>query len=85
MLFSDGAVPYIMAWVTALKYGVMAATAYGFMNTIGVAMGALCTMILGSMKDSGHLGLAFALLGLVTALALIVQLTVLRPTTDDKQ
>lgn len=61
------------------------ATAYGFMNTIGVAMGALCTMILGSMKDSGHLGLAFALLGLVTALALIVQLTVLRPTTDDKQ
>ncbi|MBO4679512.1 MAG: YfhO family protein, partial [Lachnospiraceae bacterium] len=32
MLFSDGAVPYIMAWVTALKYGVMAATAYGFMK-----------------------------------------------------
>ena len=32
LLFSDGAVPYIMAWVTALKYGVMAATAYGFMK-----------------------------------------------------
>ena len=32
LLFSEGAIPYIMAWVTALKYGVMAVTAYGFMK-----------------------------------------------------
>lgn len=32
LLFSDAAIPYIMAWVTALKYGVMAMTAYGFMK-----------------------------------------------------
>ena len=32
LLFSDGAIPYIMAWITALKYGVMAMTAYGFMK-----------------------------------------------------
>ena len=61
------------------------ATAYGFMNTVGVAMGAVCTQVLGRMQDGGHLGAAFAVLGIVTALALIVQLTVLRPTTDDMQ
>ena len=61
------------------------ATAYGFMNTVGVAMGAVCTQVLGRMQDGGHLGAAFAVLGVVTALALLVQLTVLRPTTDDKQ
>ena len=59
------------------------ATAYGFMNTVGVAMGAVCTQVLGRMQDGGHLGAAFAVLGLVTAAALLVQLTVLRPTTDD--
>ena len=58
-------------------------TAYGCMNTVGVAMGAVCTQVLGRMQDGGHLGAAFAVLGLVTALALLVQLTVLRPTTDD--
>ena len=61
------------------------ATAYGFMNTVGVAMGAVCTQVLGKMQDGGHLGAAFAVLGLVTAAALLVQLTVLRPTTDDMQ
>ncbi|MBR6881814.1 MAG: MFS transporter [Bacteroidales bacterium] len=61
------------------------ATAYGFMNTVGVAMGAVCTQVLGRMQDDGHLGAAFAVLGVVTALALLVQLTVLRPTTDDMQ
>lgn len=63
--------------------GRLRATAYGFMNTVGVAMGAVCTQVLGRMQDGGHLGAAFAVLGIVTALALLVQLTVLKPTTDD--
>lgn len=58
------------------------ATAYGLMNMVGVAMGALCTQLLGRIPN---LGLSFALLGGVTALALTLQLTVLRPTTDDMQ
>ena len=58
------------------------ATAYGFMNMVGVAMGALCTTLLGKIHN---LGLSFAILGGVTALALILQLTILRPTTDDMQ
>ena len=57
------------------------ATAYGFMNMVGVAMGALCTQLLGKIPN---LGLSFALLGGVTALALVLQLTILHPTTDDK-
>ncbi len=65
--------------------GRLRATAYGFMNTVGVAMGAVCTQVLGRMQDNGHLGAAFAVLGVVTALALLVQLTFLRPVTDDKQ
>jgi MFS family permease len=59
------------------------ATAYGFMNTVGVAMGAVCTQVLGRMQDGGHLGAAFAVLGIVTAAALLVQLIVLKPVTDD--
>ena len=58
------------------------ATAYGFMNMVGVAMGALCTTLLGKIPN---LGLSFAILGGVTAVALLLQLTILRPTTDDMQ
>ena len=56
------------------------ATAYGFMNMVGVAMGALCTQLLGRISN---LGLSFAILGGITAVALTLQLTVLRPQTDD--
>ena len=58
------------------------ATAYGFMNMVGVAMGALCTTLLGKIPN---LGLSFAILGGVTALALVLQLSILHPTTDDMQ
>ena len=61
------------------------ATAYGIMNMTGVFMGALCTQMLGRMADTGNLGLAFAVLGGVTLLALALQLGVLRPQTDDMQ
>ena len=59
------------------------ATAYGIMNMTGVVMGAISTQILGSWADGGNLGLAFAVLGGITALALVVQLVVLKPQTDD--
>ena len=58
------------------------ATAYGLMNMVGVAMGALCTQLLGKIPN---LGLSFAILGGVTAIALLLQLTILKPTTDDMQ
>lgn len=61
------------------------ATAYGIMNMTGVMMGAVCTQILGKWAEEGNLGLAFAVLGGITAIALIVQVTVLKPVTDDMQ
>lgn len=59
------------------------ATAYGIMNMTGVVAGAVCTQVLGKWAEGGNLGLAFAVLGAITAVALIVQITVLRPVTDD--
>ena len=59
------------------------ATAYGIMNMTGVMMGAVCTQILGKWAEGGNLGLAFAMLGCIIAVALLAQITILNPTTDD--
>lgn len=59
------------------------ATAYGLMNMTGVFMGALVTQVLGNWAENGNLGLGFALMGGIVALAVILQLTLLRPTTDN--
>lgn len=61
------------------------ATAYGIMNMTGVMMGAVCTQILGKWAEDGNLGLAFAVLGCIIAVALVAQITILNPTTDDMQ
>lgn len=61
------------------------ATAYGIMNMTGVMMGAVCTQILGKWAEGGNLGLAFAVLGCIIAVALVAQITILNPATDDMQ
>lgn len=61
------------------------ATAYGIMNMTGVMMGAVCTQVLGKWAEGGNLGLAFAVLGCIIAVALVAQITILNPTTDDMQ
>ena len=61
------------------------ATAYGIMNMTGVMMGAVCTQILGKWAEGGNLGLAFAVLGCIIAVALVAQITILNPITDDMQ
>lgn len=58
-------------------------TAYGIMNMTGVFAGAAVTQVLGKWSDGGNLGLGFAVLGGVVVVALILQLTCLRPTTDN--
>ena len=52
---------------------------------VGVMSGAVCTQVLGSWADGGNLGMAFTVLGGVTAIALAVQIIVLKPQTDDMQ
>ena len=59
------------------------ATAYGIMNMTGVFFGALITQVLGRWADNGNLGLGFALMAAALGIALLLQLTVLRPTTDN--
>lgn len=60
------------------------AMAYGFMNSLGVIMGAITTQLLGGLAESVGLGMCFALMGVILVVALVLQLTVLRPKYDDK-
>lgn len=59
------------------------ATAYGVMNMVGVFAGAMITSVLGSWSDNGNLGTGFALLAVVVAIAIAVQLYSLHPKSDD--
>lgn len=55
------------------------ATAYGFLNTAGIFAGALITDYLGKSTDAGNLGTDFALLSIVVAAVVIIQLIFLKP------
>lgn len=70
----------ILCQIISAKYR---ATAYGIMNMVGVFAGAMVTQVLGKWTDGGNLGMGFAVLGVVVAVALALQLIFLRPTTDN--
>ena len=55
------------------------ATGYGLMNFVGIASGAFITDLLGKSSDSGSLGRDFAVLGIVVVVAIVLQLTMLKP------
>ena len=54
------------------------------MNMTGVFAGAAITEVLGKWTDGGKLGLGFAMLAIIVLIAL-VQLTFLRPKTDNME
>ncbi|MGN8034150.1 MFS transporter [Chitinophaga sp. 22321] len=60
------------------------ATAYGLLNMSGVFAGAFITDLLGKSTDAGNLGKSFAMLAGVVLIALIIQLSFLRPAADEK-
>lgn len=60
------------------------ALAYGFMNSVGVLMGAVTTQALGRLTESVGLGTCFTMMAGLLIIALALQLIVLRPTHDDK-
>lgn len=70
----------ILCQVVSKKYR---ATAYGLMNMVGVFAGAFITDLLGKSTDKGNLGKDFAMLAGIVAVALIIQLSFLRPKTND--
>lgn len=59
------------------------ASAYGVLNMTGVFAGALVTQVLGDWASKGNLGLGFAYMSIIIAVAVILQLTILRPKTDN--
>ncbi len=59
------------------------ATAYGLMNMVGVFAGAWITDLLGHSTDAGNLGKGFAMLAGIVLIALIIQISFLRPKVKD--
>lgn len=59
------------------------ATAYGFMNMMGVFAGAAITQVLGRFKDQGNFGFGFAILAVFVLFAIVLQLKVLKPQVND--
>jgi MFS family permease len=78
-MFDTNNMPILCQFVSS-KYR---ATAYGLMNLVGVFSGAIITNILGKSSDNGNMNQIFIYLALVVIVALIIQLTFLRPTTND--
>jgi hypothetical protein len=60
------------------------AAGYGLMNMTGVFAGAFITDLLGKSTDSGNLGHDLALLAIPVALAVVLQLTMLKPKFANK-
>lgn len=59
------------------------ATAYGMMNMVGVFAGAFITDLLGRSSDAGSLGKSFAMLAGIVLIALIIQISFLRPKVNN--
>jgi MFS family permease len=60
------------------------AAGYGLMNMTGVFAGALITEWLGKSTDAGNLGPDLAILAIPVALAVVLQVTTLKPRVADK-
>lgn len=56
-------------------------TAYGLMNMSGLFIGALATNVLGSLAEQGNMGTGFAFMAGALVLALVAELTLLKPKT----
>lgn len=78
-MFDANNMPILCQFVSS-KYR---ATAYGLMNMVGVFAGAFITNLLGKSTDAGNLGKSFAMLSGIVAVALIIQLSFLRPNAND--
>jgi len=61
------------------------ATGYGLMNLAGISAGAVITSFLGKSADSGNMRQDFAMLSVIVIIAIILQLTLLKPTTTNKE
>lgn len=79
-MFDANNMPILCQFVSSRRR----ALAYGFMNSLGVFMGAITTQVLGGLAKSIGLGFCFAIMGGILVIALILQLSTLHPSHDDK-
>ena len=80
-MFDTNNMPILCQFVPARQR----ASAYGVMNMTGVFAGALITNTLGKWAENGDLGLGFAMMGGILVVALLLQLIILRPKTDNME
>ena len=80
-MFDSNNMPILCQFVSS-RYR---ATGYGLMNMAGITAGAMITKFLGKSTDSGSLGRDMAFLAIPVAIAIVLQLTMLKPTVADKQ
>lgn len=80
-MFDTNNMPILCQFVPAN----LRATAYGFMNMVGVFAGAAVTQVLGKFKDEGNFGFGFAALAGIVALALLLQLLTLKPKVQNME
>jgi MFS transporter, ACS family, D-galactonate transporter len=78
-MFDANNMPILCQFVSA-RYR---ATAYGLMNMTGVFAGAFITDLLGKSTDAGNLGKDFAMLAGIVLVALVIQISFLRPKVND--
>lgn len=79
-MFDANNMPILCQFVSSRRR----AMAYGFMNSVGVIMGAITTQLLGGLAQSVGLGMCFAIMGGILVVALVLQLSLLHPQHDDK-
>ena len=78
-MFDANTMPILCQFIPAR----LRASAYGVLNMTGVFACAIITQVLGEWAVKGNLGLGFAYMSLIIAVAIILQLTLLRPKTDN--
>lgn len=76
-LFDSNTMPILCQFVNDRRR----ATAYGIMNMSGLFIGAMATNVLGSLAQDGQMGLGFVIMAGALVLAVLLQLTVLKPKT----
>ena len=76
-LFDANCMPILCQFVPSRSR----ATAYGLMNMSGLFIGALATNVLGSLAEQDRMGAGFACMAGALALAVVLQLSVLKPRT----
>ncbi|MDR0542578.1 MAG: MFS transporter [Dysgonamonadaceae bacterium] len=80
-MFDVNSMPILCQFVSS-RYR---ATGYGLMNLAGISAGAVITNWLGKSVDSGHLERDFALMTIVVAVVIVLNLAILRPQVIDKK